>query len=765
MNIPDQDGFLALDADEPSFIEDIFQTGGKPIPQSTVPMFPSNNFAYNPNIDLHRVPQSNQTSYPLPPGHTPLTINPQNLLISPPSLGRRPNSNSVTSSSSLGTGDFTTPSSTSASFRAPHISHDHSNSKPHRLESSHRSSKSSDNPIKKQKLNSKKNGDKAARVLDQLKSEHPKLSKHFFAHLRILLDKETEDGNLNAGIDEMSVASSTQKTSLTSEVSDSGYPTETGTWLSSIPQAETYDAREDVAMDCEPEEPIRYCCTFPGCSVSQKDCKYQHNRNCQCPSNRGIYWSNNRADWKRHEEKDDHWPHNTYVCLQCFVTTDLYGGCTCSFCSMALPDDPTMHYSQCKPAKENTKRFTRKDHLLNHLQTQHGLTDMGKTAKTWKIPSSSSWPIECGFCGYFFTSWDERAAHVASDFEKGFKIQDWKLPFCGSKDRKPLTSFYPKYRKDDDDGDDADDDGSGGNGGNMYGEPFHGGYAASASQQSQQGQSSSSPGCGPYYQQSHYQRGYRVAHFYANGSRCDGAECEPTDIPGHIKLNIALERYLKSREEGVPAFGAAPWVLYQERLDSPARGQPKQSVALPWDIFMLPGDEGGDELRKGIISMQTLPVCGETYLVRSYISQHWQDLDGGVFWVNSKVRSEVRDSFWDIAIKAFSQHSMQHVIVMRLFNSWWQAIPHTLYGPCLPTASLRPPTAIMGQRFLAKATRRRTRIIELIRYMGASKHGHLIKQARRSSPRNSERLQRRTTFQRKPKDTLPKSICAFNSAG
>ncbi|PMD17239.1 hypothetical protein NA56DRAFT_282025 [Hyaloscypha hepaticicola] len=262
----------------------------------------------------------------------------------------------------------------------------------------------------------------------------------------------------------MSMASSIQDLSITSTVSDIGYPAETGSSVYSTPRPLKFDREDDMSMRAEPGERTRYYCTFPTCKVLQKDCKYLHKK-CDCPTKRERYWPDSRVDIKRHEEGEKHWPQETYPCLQCFVT-DQFGMFFCSCCSAPLVGDHRAHYLQCELARGITRKFSRKDHLLDHLQKQNGLRNMGEHTRTWSLPVDSDWPRQCGFCGDIFDFWEERMAHVSRHFEQGFKIQDWKLPFLDSKDPKPPGLFFSNYRKDEDeDEEDDDDDGFGGGGG------------------------------------------------------------------------------------------------------------------------------------------------------------------------------------------------------------------------------------------------------------------------------------------------------------
>jgi len=172
----------------------------------------------------------------------------------------------------------------------------------------------------------------------------------------------------------------------------------------------------------------------------------------------------------------------------------------CSCCSAPLVGDHRAHYLQCELARGITRKFSRKDHLLNHLQKHHGLRNMGEHTRTWSLPVDSDWPRQCGFCGDIFYFWEERMAHVSRHFEQGLKILDWKFPFLGPKDPKPPGLFFANHRKDEDE-DEDDDDGFGGGGAGRTSRGLASCYGPTSSipdATAQHGESSSSQQYGTY---------------------------------------------------------------------------------------------------------------------------------------------------------------------------------------------------------------------------------------------------------------------------
>lgn len=523
--------------------ENISGYGGKQEPliqnHNNLNLFQSNPLSVaHSNLHQHQGPQAKQTLFPLAsscfPGlhgdfleYQSSSINPQQLLLPHNSWQPPPTASSMTSASSLN--DMPSLSSSSTTSGSSHNYtyaiplHNHLRPSKHqrrKIPSSRSSSSFSDTPIKQRKSNAGKTGSAKAeprqamaQFENALKSSYPKLSKGFqqhsemlFAQFKLLIDQEIAEGNLEAGFDEMSLAtSSTQETQLSSDLVDSISPIDAGSLVSSTPRPYPLDTQDLKHMGAEPEERVKYFCTFPNCSVMRKVCKCR-TKTCKCPKRRGTYSSHSKVDLRRHEEGEKHWPQENFMCLECPSTVEYPDGVTlCSFCFIPFSElgEPRSHYLRCELARQNGKTFGRKDHLCSHLKTEHRLSDMGEQTKSWSFPIDSDWPRQCGFCGIFFKTWDQRMKHISEHFDKGSDIHDWKLPFLGPKDTKPLGPFT-KYRKDEDD--DDDDDTFGGNGGGSGGNIFGHGMSAFASQSAQQGQTYSSQ----QNEQIHYQQGNKM---------------------------------------------------------------------------------------------------------------------------------------------------------------------------------------------------------------------------------------------------------------
>jgi hypothetical protein len=175
----------------------------------------------------------------------------------------------------------------------------------------------------------------------------------------------------------------------------------------------------------------------------------------QCTFPMCAYSSESQVDWKRHEEKESHWPQQRFMCLQCNIPSiDLEGNPVCSFCSVPFStfDSARTHYLYCMSARESGRTFGRKDHLCKHLEVEHGQKNMVESTKAWSFPVLSNWPRECGYCGIFVNTWDRRMVHIGKHYQQGVQKSSWILPFPRTKDQNfNGLSSLPEHEDDDDD--------------------------------------------------------------------------------------------------------------------------------------------------------------------------------------------------------------------------------------------------------------------------------------------------------------------------
>ncbi|KAH7066648.1 hypothetical protein BKA63DRAFT_522901 [Paraphoma chrysanthemicola] len=134
-----------------------------------------------------------------------------------------------------------------------------------------------------------------------------------------------------------------------------------------------------------------------------------------------------KYDWARHEK-------TIHLCVeewQCapyggFVAMGSTGRLHCAYCS-AL--DPTVdhldqhNHNACRSNQPTPRKFSRKDHLIQHLRHFHGVD---------VLPILDGWMIEpvqitsrCGFCNTTLNSWGERSDHLTAHFRKGKTMADW----------------------------------------------------------------------------------------------------------------------------------------------------------------------------------------------------------------------------------------------------------------------------------------------------------------------------------------------------
>jgi hypothetical protein len=178
-----------------------------------------------------------------------------------------------------------------------------------------------------------------------------------------------------------------------------------------------------------------YYCTREGCTYSTHSC----------------------AEWKRHEESQKHSQQERFMCLECPQSpplVDVNGDPICEFCKTSFPSlgNLSAHYLQCQHAQRSSTTYGRKDRLIAHLRDHHTINNANQVAAAGRFTVDSQWPRQCGFCGVFFKTWDERMGHVASHFQEGLDMSAWKLPLPRSKDFHPTFKPQPKH------GDDSDDD-------------------------------------------------------------------------------------------------------------------------------------------------------------------------------------------------------------------------------------------------------------------------------------------------------------------
>ncbi|KAB8349497.1 hypothetical protein FH972_023523 [Carpinus fangiana] len=135
-----------------------------------------------------------------------------------------------------------------------------------------------------------------------------------------------------------------------------------------------------------------------------------------------------KYDWTRHE-KSLHLSLERWICAPLGpVITSADGTSQCVFCELPNPSKEHLeshNHEDCQEKGLAARTFYRKDHLRQHLRLVHDIPQLINSMDTWKATPDTI-RSRCGFCSARFTTWAERAEHLAKHFREGAKIGDWK---------------------------------------------------------------------------------------------------------------------------------------------------------------------------------------------------------------------------------------------------------------------------------------------------------------------------------------------------
>jgi len=114
---------------------------------------------------------------------------------------------------------------------------------------------------------------------------------------------------------------------------------------------------------------------------------------------------NRKGDWKRHEEKHD--PQTYWTCMLGDPAVPTRSGWTCEFCCCfkQTREEVVAHLMTkhkiyvCVNRKLESRTFTRKDKLKQHLQQVHDLHENSAAWEKWHQSARKKWAWGCGFCG------------------------------------------------------------------------------------------------------------------------------------------------------------------------------------------------------------------------------------------------------------------------------------------------------------------------------------------------------------------------------
>lgn len=153
-----------------------------------------------------------------------------------------------------------------------------------------------------------------------------------------------------------------------------------------------------------------------------------------------------KYDWARHE-KSIHIDVDVWVCSPKDGTTNepFTNKIICVYCSSTDPTPQHLQEHNHQACDQISRKFSRKDHLVQHLRATHGLTN---------IPDLSSWredlhlfTCRCGFCGSNLGSWKERVDHLTQHFRQGLTREQWDGDHGFPEDiaKHVRNSVYPMF--------------------------------------------------------------------------------------------------------------------------------------------------------------------------------------------------------------------------------------------------------------------------------------------------------------------------------
>ena len=135
-----------------------------------------------------------------------------------------------------------------------------------------------------------------------------------------------------------------------------------------------------------------------------------------------------KYDWQRHE-KSLHLALERWVCSPNGGVVQVAGQAVCIFCRMPDPTNEhleTHNFIACQEKTLIERTFYRKDHVRQHLKLLHG-AKFDPLMESWKSMMSDI-KSACGFCPSVFSTWEQRADHLAAHFKNGADMSGWS---CG----------------------------------------------------------------------------------------------------------------------------------------------------------------------------------------------------------------------------------------------------------------------------------------------------------------------------------------------
>ncbi|KAM0550597.1 hypothetical protein ACHAPJ_008855 [Fusarium lateritium] len=144
-----------------------------------------------------------------------------------------------------------------------------------------------------------------------------------------------------------------------------------------------------------------------------------------------------KYDWVRHE-RSIHLPGlDSWICSlpvtqdQSFLVWRMSeDGPQCLFCGQDSPSEEHIQaheFDTCAERPISERKFTRKDHLWQHLHKFHGCRkwDGWKPDLSLLQHRQDAIRSKCGFCQVMMESWGERIDHIAAHFRSGLTMEHW----------------------------------------------------------------------------------------------------------------------------------------------------------------------------------------------------------------------------------------------------------------------------------------------------------------------------------------------------
>ncbi|KAJ9610319.1 hypothetical protein H2200_005096 [Cladophialophora chaetospira] len=134
-----------------------------------------------------------------------------------------------------------------------------------------------------------------------------------------------------------------------------------------------------------------------------------------------------KYDWQRHE-KSLHLALERWSCCPNggTMTDALTGLELCVFCREPNPSPDHLeshNFTACQEKTVQERTFYRKDHLSQHLKLMHNVK-VQSHMDNWKSTTNEI-KSACGFCPSKFTTWQQRADHLAAHFRNGADMANW----------------------------------------------------------------------------------------------------------------------------------------------------------------------------------------------------------------------------------------------------------------------------------------------------------------------------------------------------